>query len=84
VGICRPTGAAISAKSPAALESDPTRGHGAQERAFAHPSVTGLDESIPLSVIHSPGTRFCPGSARGPPPDGVLRGQADLSTFAWS
>ncbi|HEY7298895.1 MAG TPA: hypothetical protein VH684_13390, partial [Xanthobacteraceae bacterium] len=30
--ICRPTGAAMSVSSPAALESDRTRGHGAQAR----------------------------------------------------
>src|SRR5882672_3070821 len=28
-------------------------------------SVTGLEESIPFCVIHSPGTCFCPGSAQG-------------------
>ena len=28
-------------------------------------SVTGLDESIPIYVIHLPGTCFCPGSAQG-------------------
>src|SRR5215467_5738641 len=33
--------------------------------AFAHPSVTGLDKSIPFALSRSPGTRFCPGSARG-------------------
>jgi len=36
---------------------------------FAHEaSVTGLDESIPICVIHPPGTCFCPGSAQGPSP----------------
>jgi hypothetical protein len=28
-------------------------------------SVTGIDESIPIFVIRSPGTCFCPGSAQG-------------------
>src|SRR5258706_8202845 len=28
-------------------------------------SVTGLEESIPFCVIHSPGTCFCTGSAHG-------------------
>jgi hypothetical protein len=28
-------------------------------------SVTGVEESIPFYVIHSPGTGFCPGSAQG-------------------
>jgi hypothetical protein len=28
-------------------------------------SVTGLEESIPFCMIHSPGTCFCPGSAQG-------------------
>jgi len=42
---------------------------------FAHEaSVTGLDESIPICVIHPPGTCFCPGSAQGPSPDGVREG----------
>src|SRR5437764_1304300 len=41
------------------------------QRTFARPvgpiraSVTGLDESIPFYVIHSPGTCFCTGSAQG-------------------
>jgi hypothetical protein len=41
VGICRRIGEAMSAKSPATSESDRnagTRGHGAQGRAFAHPT----------------------------------------------
>src|SRR5262249_6587972 len=37
-----------------------------EDRDFAHPSVTGLDWSIPFFALSpSPSTRFCPGSARG-------------------
>src|SRR5215510_285840 len=40
--------------------------HECEDRAFAHPSVTGLDWSIPFFALSpSPSTRFCPGSARG-------------------
>ena len=38
------------------------------------PSVTGLEESIPFCVIHSPGTCFCPGSAQGRRLMGFMRG----------
>jgi hypothetical protein len=38
---------------------------GTAQRTFAHPSVTGLDQSIPFCVVRSPGSRFCTGSARG-------------------
>ncbi|RZN10319.1 hypothetical protein CWO90_46950, partial [Bradyrhizobium sp. Leo121] len=31
---------------------------------FAHPSVTGLAQSIPFCVIRSPGSRFCTGSVQ--------------------
>src|SRR5437660_10707298 len=37
-------------------------------------SVTGLEESIPFCVIHSPGTCFCPGSAQGRRLMGFMRG----------
>jgi hypothetical protein len=40
------------------------------ESANYHSSVTGVGWSIPLSLILSPGSLFCPGR-RGPPPDGV-------------
>src|SRR6266516_2604384 len=33
--------------------------------ALIRASVTGLDESIPFRVIHSPDTCFCTGSAQG-------------------
>src|SRR6202046_4133221 len=42
-------------------------------------SVTGLDESIPFCVIHSPGTCFCTGSAQGRRLMGVVEdGPANL------
>jgi hypothetical protein len=37
-------------------------------------SVTGLEESIPFCVIHSPGNCFCPGSAQGRRLMGFMRG----------
>src|SRR5467141_650041 len=37
-------------------------------------SVTGLEESIPFCVIHSPGTCFWPGSAQGRRLMGFMRG----------
>jgi hypothetical protein len=37
-------------------------------------SVTGLEESIPFCVIHSPGTCFCTGSAQGRRLMGFMRG----------
>jgi hypothetical protein len=37
----------------------------AEYASLIRPSVTGLDQSIPFCVVHSPGSRFCTGSAQG-------------------
>jgi hypothetical protein len=51
--------------------------YGHQTRVLWIPGAkfcSGLEESIPLCVIHSPGTCFCPGSAQGRRLMGFMRG----------